>query len=541
MKNKAVLFARVSTREQAEEGYSLAAQIRLLKEYAQKNEFVIVKQFIVPESASGKQERKIFKELLAYLQENTSVKAQLWEKVDRSARNFQDSVLLDDWLNEDEERQIHFVKQALIMHKNAKSHEKFMWDIYVATARQYSNNLSEETKKGLNEKAAQGHFPGNHKRGYKTVGDIGHKIWVVNNDKPDAKYIEMGFILYDSGNFTLRTLAKELFSQGWNVNGKPISVSELHKLLIDPFYCGEFIWRKILYKEAKHQPLVSKELFYRVQERMQRKVKAGKYRKHDFIYGNGLLICGECSRAVTAEIQKGHVYYHCTNHGGNCSQRKYQKEGELQNQVLELLDGFKVDKPETLQWIKEALAEGHQDETEYHSTIMTDLENRRKQAEKRLDILYKDRLDERITKDFYERNQKIYEEELEAVTGAISKHTKANINYKKLGINIFELSQLGREIYEKKALMNEKRELLNFVFSNIKLSDGKLDPTPHNGFEVIWARAKTGDWLRGLDSNQDNILQRDAYYRYTTPQVPLLYPIEAVRSSLPPQQEALLA
>lgn len=295
-KMKAVLFARVSTREQAEEGYSLSAQIRLLKDYAQKNNFVIAKQFIVPESASGKQERKIFNQLLEYLTSNPTVKIQLWEKVDRSARNFKDSVKLDDWLSEDEERQIHFVKQSLIMHANSKSHEKFMWDIYVATARQYSNNLSEETRKGLYEKASQGHYPGNHKRGYRSSGDIGHKVWLVENEKPDAKYIEMAFVLYDTGNYTLRTLAKELFEQGWKLNGKQVSISELHKLLIDPFYCGEFVWKGKLYKNAKHPPLVTQELFYSVQDRLQRKIKAGKYRKHAFLLGE---VCSCVMSVVT--------------------------------------------------------------------------------------------------------------------------------------------------------------------------------------------------------------------------------------------------
>ena len=83
---------------------------------------------------------------------------------------------------------IHFAKQSLILHKDSKSHEKFMLDIYVAVARQYSNNLSEETRKGLNEKAEQGWYPGNQKRGYKTIGDLGHKIWVVDEDNSEAKY-----------------------------------------------------------------------------------------------------------------------------------------------------------------------------------------------------------------------------------------------------------------------------------------------------------------------------------------------------------------
>jgi hypothetical protein len=82
------------------------------------------------------------------------------------------------------------------------------------------------------------------------------------------------------------------------------------------------------------------------------------------------------------------------------------------------------------------------------------------------------------------------------VLSAISKHTKANINYQDLGMNIFELAQKGRQIYEDMVLQEEKRELLNFIFSNLKLRDEKLIPSLHNGFEVIASRAKDGNWLR---------------------------------------------
>src|SRR3989344_7030306 len=190
---KTILFARVSTKEQAEEGYSLDSQIKLLSHYA-NGRFDIVKKFIVPESASGKQERKMFHQMLEYLKLHPQVKIVLCEKVDRITRNIKDADKMDDWLNEDEERQIRFVKQSLVIHKNAESHEKFQWDIYIALARQYSNKLSEETKKGLFEKAEQGWYPGNHKRGYKTFGDIGHKIWGVDDSIPDSRYIEMAFV-----------------------------------------------------------------------------------------------------------------------------------------------------------------------------------------------------------------------------------------------------------------------------------------------------------------------------------------------------------
>jgi site-specific DNA recombinase len=95
----AILWARVSTKEQAEEGYSLDSQLRLLRDYANKNNLKVIKEFTVPESASGKQERKRFLEMLAYLNENKKIKNLLCEKVDRLTRSIRDLPKLDDWLN----------------------------------------------------------------------------------------------------------------------------------------------------------------------------------------------------------------------------------------------------------------------------------------------------------------------------------------------------------------------------------------------------------------------------------------------------------
>ncbi|MBI4065331.1 recombinase family protein [Candidatus Gottesmanbacteria bacterium] len=495
MKMKAVLFARVSTREQAEEGYSLPAQERLLKEYSIKNQFNLVRKFSVPESARGKQERKLFNELLEYIYEHKDIKIVVCEKVDRITRNFNDAVKLDDWLKEDEERQIHFVKQSLIIHKKSRSHEYLQWDIYLALARQYSNNLSEETIKGLDEKAAQGWFPGNHKRGYKAVGDIGQKLWVIDKENSEHKFIEMAFILYNTGNHTLRTLSKELFEQGWNTSGKPISISELHKLIVDPFYCGEFIWRGKLHKEAKHTPLVSKELFYSVQDRLQRKLKAGKYIKHEYLFGSSLTMCDECGRAVTWETKKGHNYGHCTRHNTNCSQRKYIREELVEQKVMDYLDSFKVENPRLLDWIRKALKESHKDEMDYHDTTIKDLDEQYLKIKNRLDVLYDDKVDGLVSKEQYEVKREQYEQQLNNIVDAKQKHNKANINYLKLGMNIFELAQKGRELYEKQASLSEKKELLNFVFSNLKINGEKVVPTAHNGFEVIALRAKNQDWL----------------------------------------------
>lgn len=511
MKRDAVTFARVSTREQAEEGYSLKAQERLMVEYAEKKDFSIAKVFSVPESARGKQERKLFNSLLEYIFKHPHVKIVLCEKVDRITRNFKDAVKLDDWLKEDEERQIHFVKQSLIIHKNSRSHEVLQWDIYLALARQYSNNLSEETKKGLDQKANEGWFPGSQKRGYKTEGDIGHKLWIIDKEKPDTGYIIKAFELYDTGNYSLKAVSKKLFEDGWNTGGKPISINELHILLRDNFYCGEFTWKGKKY-EGKHEPLISRELFYRVNERLQRKIKAGKYRKHSFIFGGGLLICDECNMSVTAEMQKGHGYYHCTRYKENCSQRKYIREEKIQEQVFSILDGLVIKNPEVLEWVRKALKEAHEAGSNYHEDVVSELDTEYTKLTRRLDALYDDKVDEKISKDFYEKKQVQYEKQLLDIVEAKKKHAKANIDYLKLGINIFELAQKGRQVFEKLLLHNEKKELLNFIFSNLKLRDEILTPSFINGFDVIAERAKDENWLPSRDLNPNKRIQNPLSY-----------------------------
>ena len=215
------------------------------------------KAFSVPESAKGEQKRRLFNDLLNYLDKHHDIKIVVCEKVDRITRNFKDAVRLDDWLNKNEERQIHFVKQNLIIHKNAKSNEKFMWDIYLAMARQYTNNLSEEAKKGMLEKAEQGWYPRSRKRGYKTIGEMGRKTWIRDKSNSEAEYIKRAFDLYSTSNYTLCTLSLELYKQAWtDEKGEPIHIGVLHQLLSDCFYCGEFVWKGKHYLNGKHKRLV---------------------------------------------------------------------------------------------------------------------------------------------------------------------------------------------------------------------------------------------------------------------------------------------
>ena len=87
------------------------------------------------------------------------VKIIVCEKVDRLTRNQRDGVKINEWMNEDPEREVHLVKENTILSKDSKSHEKFIWNIKISVSKFYTDNLSEKIKKGKKKKIAQGGLP----------------------------------------------------------------------------------------------------------------------------------------------------------------------------------------------------------------------------------------------------------------------------------------------------------------------------------------------------------------------------------------------
>jgi DNA invertase Pin-like site-specific DNA recombinase len=273
---KAVLYARVSSKEQREEGYSIEAQVRLLREYANKQGFVITEEFIDVESAS-KSGRAGFNAMLGYLRKNSTCRAILVEKTDRLYRNLKDYATLDvkEWgVN------IHLVKEGEVLSPDSKSSQQFVHGIKVLMARNYSLNLGEETLKGMTEKARAGMYPSCAPIGYKNAdGSAGKRVIVPDPDSPTIiRLIE----LFHSGEFSLTKLVARARSEGLTLRGKPINKSTLHQILRRRLYCGEFDFNGQTY-QGNYEPLVTKETWQRVQSLLDSHGKTNRHRiKHDF-------------------------------------------------------------------------------------------------------------------------------------------------------------------------------------------------------------------------------------------------------------------
>src|SRR6202048_3285079 len=123
-RRQAVIYARVSSKEQEKEGFSIPAQLKLLKEYAAANALAVAQEYVDVETAK-QTGRAAFGEMVAYLKSHPSVRVMLVEKTDRLYRN------LKDWVTVDElDVEMHFPKEGVVLSRESRSSEKFMHGSY---------------------------------------------------------------------------------------------------------------------------------------------------------------------------------------------------------------------------------------------------------------------------------------------------------------------------------------------------------------------------------------------------------------------------
>ncbi len=336
---RCVIYARVSTKEQAEEGYSLAAQMKACEGFARAQKLFVAERFTEAAGAGKVGHRPQFMAMLAYLDAHTEVRTVVVHKLDRLARNFMDP----------EELKERGVRVRYVEGDMPDTPEgELMEDVGRSFSKYYLANLSREVRKGMDEKVIQGGWPHLAPLGY--LNDKNTRSVVVDESK--AGLVRHAFERYASGSVSLDDLADELYSMGLRSRrGNRIRPEALRNILQNPFYCGLMLQKGVLHKGA-HEPLVSSELFEKVKDafepnRHKHQHQAHIYTLRDFLY------CEECGCKVTAGTHKGHVYYRCT-HGkgrGSCSQNAYVREEQLAEQVEFILSRIELD-PE----LAEALA-----------------------------------------------------------------------------------------------------------------------------------------------------------------------------------------
>ena len=465
----AVIYARVSSKEQSE-GYSIDAQLRLLREYASKCDFDVVKEFLEVETAR-KSGRPVFRRMLKYLDSDLDRKIVLVEKTDRLYRNIKDWVTIDDL-----EIDIHFVKEGMIIGPAAKSSDKFFHGIRVLMAKNYCDNLSEEAKKGLTEKIKQGGWAHKAPFGYRNVK--GEKS--AEPVPEEAEVMTWMFNRMAEGDISVHELYREYKRMGFAAY---IPLSKVYLKLRNPFYKGVMKWKGGLY-QGNHEPIVDDFTWEVVQKILDIRGRPPKRADtSDFLY-RGLLTCDHCGCAITAEKKKGrYIYYHCSEKRGPCKENGYIKEEVLTDLFAEYLASFRL--PEDLfEELVRTIKEMHELKCREIDQEIKTLTDKASRIRNKRNAIYQDKLNGVITDKFWKEQHAHLNQQLGKVNKSLNHVDEADLEFFALAEQILTLAKDASDMFLKGNSMI-KWEILNLVGWNFSLHSGTLINTTKKPFSLL--------------------------------------------------------
>ena len=467
----AVAYARVSSKEQEKEGYSIPAQQELLRRYAADRGLRIVEEFIDVETAK-RTGRASFGKMLTYLRKHRSCKVVLVEKTDRLYRNLKDWVTLDEVGLE-----IHLVKEGVVLSDESRSTDKFMHGIRVLMAKNYIDNLTEEVQKGMRQKAEEGYWPSAAPVGYLNQRTAGRSYLVVDPEK--GPLVRQLIELYDSGEHTVTDLVAWCERVGLvGKHGRPLNHTTIHGILRNPIFAGRFIWGGRLY-DGKDPTLVSWETWERVQERMDG-IAYHRETTHDFAF-TGLITCGYCGGAVTAEIKKKkYIYYHCSK---KCRREPFVREERLAELLGEVMRPVQM--PVELADVAiDGLKSARKMIKVESERRLAALRSRYDRIGRLIDRAYAEKLEGRIDQAFFERNRAAWDGERWEIQREVDRLAAADGESLDLGIQVLELAKKAHELFVRQSPANQA-EMLRIVLSNCSLAGGELTPIYRNPFDLI--------------------------------------------------------
>ncbi len=327
-----VIYARKSTEEDDRQVLSIEAQFAELKEFAAKEKLDIVASF--HEAKTAKEPgRTVFGEMVSFLESGKAEGIISWNP-DRLARNSVDGGKI-----------IHLVDRGIIKSLKFPTHwfeptpqGLFILQIAFGQSKYYVDNLRENVKRGLRQKIRNGVWPSKAPVGYlnnpKTRG--------VDVDPEKATKVKQAFELYAGGKHTVSSITEWCHTNNLlSRSNQKIQYSKVYAFLQNIFYVGLMKYGGEVH-EGKHEPLISKKMFDKVQEILKEKGKPRRTKKYHFDF-LGLMKC-PCGASITAEYKRKksgreYVYYRCTKKKGACGElflRDTLLAGQIRNYLLKI-------------------------------------------------------------------------------------------------------------------------------------------------------------------------------------------------------------
>lgn len=396
----AIIYTRVSTKNQAEEGYSLAGQEKDCKIFAEMNNYSVSKVFVEKGESAKTQDRTELQNLMKFCVANKkNIDAIIIWKIDRLTRDIKDFYRLQEFFTKLNIR-VLFARE-----NNGDSATDRLTRNLMGVLAQYENDQkAERVTNGMKTAFLQGHWMWKAPIGYLM------KNGNVEPDPKTAHHIKKIFKLFSTGLYQQTQIIKIMADDGLKIN-----TNRLCRLLKNPIYSG-YIYKKEWAEEPIRgifEPLISEAEFKKVQDILNGKkpvITAYKRNNPEFPLRQ-FITCPNCNQPLTGDTPHGrngqkYYYYRCYNK--DCIAHFNIAKDALENKFVEHLSKIKPEKS-LLKLFKAIMKDTYNKTTKEaqktYETLNKQLEEVNEKKSKLLDLLISDI----VSKDDYNMKTAQYE------------------------------------------------------------------------------------------------------------------------------------
>ncbi len=406
------LYLRKSTDDPLRQTQSIERQECDMKKIAKDRGLKIKETFSEAKSAKAPGVRKAFYEMLARI-EAGEANGILCFSPCRLSRNPVDGGRIQ-WL-----LQKGIIKSLQTFDKEYLPKDNvLLLCLIMGSATQEILTLSERVTSGLKNKLRKGVRPN-----CAPVGYLNTKIEAKGENYiiPDPERFELIRKAWDfmlTGRYTVPEILK-IMNEDWRfrtkktkkLGGKELSRSALYRIFTNIFYTGtNYYYNNELHTNGQHKQMITLQEYDRVQEILGRKGKP-RPTEHRFPF-TGMIRCGDplCGCQITAEVQKGITYYHCTGKKKDykCPQKKvsWVRSDDLELQIKAEIDKITLI-PEFEEWARARIKEYYSKETEDRNNIYETQHKTMVSCQKQLDKLVDMKLNDQVTDDQYNEKRNV--------------------------------------------------------------------------------------------------------------------------------------
>ncbi|WP_439883564.1 recombinase family protein [Pontibacter sp. MBLB2868] len=435
--NYAVIYTRVSTKEQAENNQSLTVQKKVCEEFAKSKSFRIVEYFGGTHESAKNDERAQFQQMLKYARSKKVANIIIYS-IDRFSRSGPEAVKIMEDL-----RKVGIYVWPVMQQIDPKSNSGALHQLFLLGFSHFDNQeRRDKTMAGTKERLEQGYWVTKAPLGFSHTRKNGEQHIVVNDT---GRLIQKAFLMKANEGLSNVQIVERLRKLGLKIYKQKLS-----EIFSNVFYCGlishQMLGDKIV--QGKQETLISQDIFLKVNSLQSKNNSGYKHKQTDEALPLKRFVkCAKCGTTMTGyEVKsKGKHYYKCNKKG--CGSNK--SANHMHAKFYQLLSSFEIEDRavaplrDSIKKLLKSVSEQQQEERKDFKKAIKELEQKIENAQERL-------FNGSIPPEVYNKFIRKYEQELEEIKAESSKEALELSNLEKsidlalsISVNISESWVLG--------------------------------------------------------------------------------------------------